>query len=364
MILDKVKECSLLHRGGEADIYAIVAEGSEYVLKWYGKGTRYDSSTIQNLEHLNLPGLYRIRESGVRENVPYLVYDYIHGVNSADVLPMPVPVALGLLRLVSQTLNTLEKNGIHHGDLSPTNVILCLADKELRPVLIDCGIEGPGTLAFAAPERFQGKSASTQSDLFGLGMLLFRWIAGRDLLESGDFDLLASRSASVDQIDVTETLYGMGCCTAQELSALAPLWKSLLRADPENRAEDFEELDELLEIALTSIGIGAVSLSTALQNFASRILDEKSGLKFPGDFANGEKTAIPYRKRALQPKKSKQKFIVLGLFGFILVLITMWLVFGTKSPDIDATGNLLLEKSRSLDSVEMNEENGTLRGMP
>ena len=362
-ILDKVSECALLHRGGEADVYGIVADGSEYVLKWYGKGARYDEDVVQKLKSLNMPGLYRIRESGIREKVPYLVYDFIQGVNSAEALPMPVSVAIALLRKVAQTLSALEKSGIHHGDLSPKNVMLSRIGKELYPVLIDCGIVGPGALAYAAPERIQGKAASTRSDLFSLGMLLFCWISGHDLLESKDYDSLVSQSASIDQTDVSEALYGMGSCDAQELSALAPLWKSLLRADPENRAEDFDELDELLEIALSTLGVGEVSLQTALQKYADSVFVGKSGPKFPASVLDAEKTAIPYRKQLLLPKKNKGKYFVWGLFGLILVLITLWLVLGRQTPDIDATGNLLLEKSRSLDSVDL-EDSGALRGLP
>lgn len=355
-ILDQVVDCCLLHRGGEADVYGIAAAGSEFVLKWYGKDVCYDKTVVEKLERLNLQGLYRIRESGSRENIPYLVYDFIQGVDSATVLPMPVPVALGLLREIAQTLNALEKNGIHHGDLNPSNVMLCRTGKDLHTVLIDCGIVGPGALAFAAPERFQGKGANTKSDLFSLGMLLFRWVSGRDLLETSGYDDMAAKSASIDQVDVTEILYGIGLCSAQELSALEPLWKSLLRVAPDSRAEDFDELDELLEIALASLGMGAVSLSTAVQKYAESVYSEKMGRKFPRNVSDGEKVPLPYKKAALRSKKSGLKFVVLGLFGLILVICALLALVRNESPDIDATGNLLLEKSRSLETAPERSE--------
>ena len=86
------------------------------------------------------------------------------------------------------------------------------------------------------------------------------------------------------------------------------------------------------------------------------------GRKFPASALNGEKTAIPYRKRDQQPQKKNRKIAFLGVFGLILILIALWLAFGTKSPDIDATGNLLLEKSRNLESVDSEED--ILRGVP
>lgn len=361
-ILDKVRDCTLLHHGGEADVYGVVADGNEYVLKWYGSANRFDESVIETLSHLNIPGLYRIRESGVRENTAYLLYDFVQGLSFAEVPQIPVAVALLLLRELVRTLDALAGKDVHHGDLNPANVILCPSKFGLQAVLIDCGIVGPGALAYAAPERFQGKTASVKSDLFSIGLMLFRWVAGHDLLEADNYDGYAAQVASIDSIDVTGILYGMGGFSAQELSALDPLWKSLLRFEAGERPEDFDELDELLEIALSTLGVGEVTAQTTLQNFSGKLFDEKTGRKFPASAQDGEKTALPYRKRDMQPQKKIRKFAILGIFGLILLLVALWLAFGTKSPDIDATGNLLLEKSRNLESVDSQED--ILRGAP
>ena len=361
-ILDKVRECTLLHHGGEADVYGVVADGNEYVLKWYGPENRFDKSVVETLSHLNIPGLYRIRESGVRENTAYLLYDFVQGLSSAEAPQIPVAVALLLLRKVGRTLDALARKDVHHGDLNPANVILCPSKNDLQTVLIDCGIVGPGALAYAAPERFQGKTASVKSDLFSIGLMLFRWVAGRDLLQAEDFDGYAAQGAAIDNVDVTGILYEMGCFSAQELSALDPLWKSLLRSNQEDRPEDFDELDELLEIALSTLGVGEVTAQTSLQHFSEKLFDEKTGQKFPASAQDGEKTALPYRKRDMQPQKKIRKFAILGIFGLILLFVALWLAFGTKSPDIDATGNLLLEKSRNLESVDSQED--ILRGVP
>ena len=221
-------------------------------------------------------------------------------------------------------------------------MILCPSKNDLQTVLIDCGIVGPGALAYAAPERFQGKPASVKSDLFSIGLMLFRWVAGRDLLRAEDFDGYAAQGAAIDNVDVTGILYEMGCFSAQELSALDPLWKSLLRSNQEDRSEDFDELDELLEIALSTLGVGEVTAQTALQKFSESLLEEKMGRKFPASALNGEKTPIPYRKRDQQPQKKNRKFAILGVcnlkkrsenlpFWAFLDLYYYWLLCGLRS---------------------------------
>ena len=352
-ILDKACESALLHQGGEADVYELVCGEDLYALKWYHSGCRFEDAVVGCLKHLNIPGLYRIRESGVRDNTPYLVYDFVDGASSADVPAMPVPVALNLLRQVVHTLDALNKEDIRHGDINPSNILLCKSGDSLQTLVIDCGIVGPGALAYAAPERFQGKPASEQSDLYSLGMLLFRWIAGRDLLDSGDYNKLAAQALAIDSVDVSSRLYELDCCSAQELSALDPLWKVLLRAKAEDRAEDFDELDELLEIALDSIGVGEVTVQTALQKYADDVLAVKMEQKFP----TTPKNEFPYRKNGGENKKNTLKIAVLAIFGLILIAMVFLVCVGTKSPDIDETGNLLLQKSRSLESVESGIEN-------
>ena len=352
-ILDRACDCALLHQGGEADVYELACGEDFYALKWYHSGCRFEESVVDRLKHLNIPGLYRVRESGVRDNTPYLVYDFIEGVSSADVPAMPVAVALKLLRGVVQTLDALNKEDIHHGDINPSNVLLCKSGNSLQTLVIDCGIVGPGALAYAAPERFQGKPASTQSDLYSLGMLLFRWIAGVDLLESDDYNNLAAQALAIEGLDISSRLYDLDRCKPQELSALEPLWKALLRESLENRAEDFDELDELLEIALDSIGVGEVTVQTALQKYAVEALPEKMGKKFPTE----RKSAFPYSQNDNENKKNTLKIAVLALFGLILIAVVFFVLIGTKGPDIDETGNLLLQKSRSLESVESGLEN-------
>ena len=352
-ILDRACDCALLHQGGEADVYELACGEDFYALKWYHSGCRFEESVVDRLKHLNIPGLYRVRESGVRDNTPYLVYDFIEGVSSADVPAMPVAVALKLLRGVVQTLDALNKEDIHHGDINPSNVLLCKSGNSLQTLVIDCGIVGPGALAYAAPERFQGKPASTQSDLYSLGMLLFRWIAGVDLLESDDYNNLAAQALAIEGLDISSRLYDLDRCKPQELSALEPLWNAMLRESPENRAEDFDELDELLEIALDSIGVGEVTAQTALQKYAGEVLPEKMGRKFPTE----QKSAFPYSQNDNENKKNTLKIAVLAILGLILIATAFFVLVGTKSPDIDETGNLLLQKSRSLESVESGIEN-------
>ena len=359
-LLDSVTGGALLHQGGEASIYLLNVGGAPYVLKWYNDGFSFDESVVERSHKVREPGLYRIEEWGNRDGTPYLIYDYIDGESSETLGRMPVAVALVALRQVAQTLAALRKQGVSHGDLSPANVIFAVdrnggnADLGLRTVLIDCGIVGPGALAYAAPERFQGKIADEKSDLFSLGLLLYRWIAGEDLITADGYEQFAEQMASVQDLNISEKLYATGAFEtpegAQRLSALEPLWSGLLCAEVSDRVEDFDELDEILEIALDKVSHGEVALAGCVTQYIQSInrpeSEKNAGQKVPDGLEKG----LPF----VVCKKNKWlKWAVLGIFGLILLLIVLLLTSGTMRFGIDATGDRLLKRSRNIEpSVE------------
>ena len=360
-LLDSVKGAALLHRGGEASIYLLNVGGAPYVLKWYNDGFSFDESVVERACKVREPGLYRIEEWGNRDGTPYLIYDYIDGESSETLGRMPVAVAIEVLRQVASALAALHKQGVSHGDLSPANVIFAVdgeghgnTDLGLRTVLIDCGIVGPGALAYAAPERFQGKPADEKSDLFSLGLLLYRWIAGEDLITADGYEQFAEQMANVQDLNISEKLYATGAFDspegAQQLSALEPLWSGLVCADISDRVEDFDELDEILEIALDKVSHGEIALAGCVTQYAKSINcpDGKKNAvqKVPDTLEKG----LPF---VVCKKNNWLKWAVLGVSGLILLLIVLLLTSGTMSFGIDATGDRLLKRSRNIEpSVE------------
>lgn len=345
MAISDATGCFLMHRGGEACLYKVCAGGRSYSLKWYKEGASLDSAVAEKIAANRIAGIYRVVESGVRAGRPYLLYDFVEGV-PADVLGrMPVAFALDSVRKIASALSGLSRLGIHHGDLNPANVIF---GADGAPTLIDCGIVGPGALAYAAPERIQGRPASEKSDLYSLGMLLYSFIAGEPLVHGDCFENFAAAAVGADSLDPTSLLFEKGVDAAL-LSKLEPLWKGLLRANPDDRVEDLDELDELLEIAFDGVSGGDVVWDVGRRAFV-----ESLSAKIGTNCCEGAVACPLPPEFAVTKATNRRKCIaVLAIVITILLMLALLFAFGTDRPSVDETGKRILLRSKMLEAGEV-----------
>lgn len=352
-LLSSARNCIRLHQGGEADVYLLCLDnGERLILKWYHQA--FNTELVENVLRIKDDGICRIREVGIYENTPYQLYDFVEGVSSDSLTDMPVAVALYALRQVVSSLQKACKAGVSHGDLNPANVIFTANQKDgslLQTVLIDWGITGPGALAYAAPERFQGKAPDEKSDLFSLGMLLFRWITGENLVEASSFDGFAADNSTLDPAKISEKLFLSGKVSPEVISALDPVWTATLQNSPEDRAYDFDELDEILEIALDGIGGGEVALSGGIKKYLGILVPMigKVGQKVSKDLESVSEPQFPFKKISLKKSRNPLKIAILCVVGILVLVIALVFATGTETPDVDETGNMILKNSRSLD---------------
>ena len=352
-----------MHRGGEAELYRVESgSGKKLTLKLYKNGVDYDAQVIDTLQKVTVPGIYHIVESGHVDGRAYVLYDYIDGVCSRELSPLPLDLALFYLRKLVASLKELQQRGVSHGDISPDNVFF---DREASPVLIDFGIRGPGALMFSAPERIEGNSPTEKSDLFSLGALFYYWLTGESLFDGKDFEDIREKIANVDKVNPGLFLFEKAPGLKPEsLSVLEPLWKGLLASNPDSRLEGLDELDELLEIALDSLGGPGVHFACEtdeLRETISRIL-EKNETKTP------ETVKFSFFEHRNGTKTPFGKYLwVLVLFIFLIVVAFAALFArGDGASSVDAIGEQLLQKSRShemnslMDSVKMPDLEGVL----
>lgn len=141
------------------------------------------------LKHPNIVPVYDV---GERDGLPYIVMEYVEGLNLKRALqergPMPAEQAVDILQQVGSALSHAHQHGLVHCDVKPHNIIL-QQDGQAR--LVDFGIaqahagrasQGDrtyGTPLYAAPEQVAGERVGPAADVYGLGLVLWEMLTGR-----------------------------------------------------------------------------------------------------------------------------------------------------------------------------------------
>ncbi|MBK9140958.1 MAG: serine/threonine protein kinase [Candidatus Melainabacteria bacterium] len=133
-------------------------------------------------------------EEGSETEPPFFIEECIEGITLAELIE-----EVGTLEdddeietFLSQICEALEyahHEGIVHGGLKPSNVMLTQAGEEVLVKLLDFGAinasrELPGNLdlitgpEYLAPEQIEGEPASKVSDVFSLGVMAYQLITG------------------------------------------------------------------------------------------------------------------------------------------------------------------------------------------
>ncbi len=151
---------------------------------------RAERQILATLDH---PHIARLIEGGATEDgLPYLVMDLVEGVpldRYCETHKLPVRKRLQLFQDVCSAVSYAHQQLVVHRDLKPDN-ILVTSDGTVK--LLDFGIAkllrspaaqvGGGqtlmapntaTLEFASPEQVLGKTITTASDVYSLGVILY-----------------------------------------------------------------------------------------------------------------------------------------------------------------------------------------------
>ena len=162
-------------------------------------------SEVRLSREVTHPNVCRVHDIGEAEGRHYLSMELVDGEDLGSLLKrigrLPGEKAVQVSRQICAGLAAAHDKGVLHRDLKPANVML---DGRGQARITDFGLallagegagEVAGTPAYMAPELFEGKPATAQSDLYALGLVLYEIFTGRRAFEGTTFAELRHKQA-------------------------------------------------------------------------------------------------------------------------------------------------------------------------
>jgi eukaryotic-like serine/threonine-protein kinase len=158
---------------------------------------RAEARAAARLSHPHITNVYDYGESIVDDGsergeaaLPFVVMELVDGQPLDEVLaggPLPWRRAVELCGQIASALAAVHARGLVHRDIKPANVMLTRGGAKLVDFGIsavagdqtDDGHELLGTPAYLAPERLDGAPTAPATDVYALGVVLYRALAGK-----------------------------------------------------------------------------------------------------------------------------------------------------------------------------------------
>ena len=197
IVAGRYRMIGLLGRGGMGEVYRAddLTLGTTVALKFLPPDTERDEAALARFHaevriarQVSHPHVCRVFDIGTVGDRTFLSMEFVDGEDLATLLRrigrLPPQKALELARQMCAGLSAAHEQGVLHRDLKPANIMV---DGHGRARITDFGLavvgapqsaEFAGTPAYMAPEVLAGRAASTRSDLYALGLVLYEMFTG------------------------------------------------------------------------------------------------------------------------------------------------------------------------------------------
>jgi len=201
------------------------------------------------------PNIVTVFDFGVHEAMPYIVMEYVDGVELKDQLQagkeFSFVVVLDIITQILEALAYAHNNGVVHRDIKPANIMLM---DNGRVKVSDFGVARldnsdltstgmmVGTPNYMSPEGMHGFQVDNRSDLYSVGVLLFE---------------LLTKQRPYTGISLEEAMEPLDKCEHFDLhrkSQIKPVIIKALQAKSELRFQNATEFLDLLISIMSESG--------------------------------------------------------------------------------------------------------------
>ena len=233
-----------------------------------------EAQAAAQVRHANL---VRVFGTGRLDSTAYIVMELLDGPNLEQYVreyrdqSIPWREALALLLPALEALHAIHERGYVHRDIKPGNILVTREPGHApTAVVIDLGLVKPDralrtvdsppttevgrmlcTPGYTSPEQALGRPVDRRSDVYSMGITLYRVLAGRLPFHEVHGKHVAAVLAR--HIFNEPTLLADAAAPADIPPGVAAVVESALRKDPSQRPQTMLEFAEALRAAATSV---------------------------------------------------------------------------------------------------------------
>ncbi len=209
---------------------------------------RREADAAATLQHPNIVTIYDVGESN---NRPFIVMEYVRGLTLKSLIQQRGAIekreAIFIATQIAEGLQAAHEAGVIHRDVKPHNILI-KADSTAK--ITDFGIASVqgaiqltqhdsvmGSVHYLAPECSRGESASEQSDIYSLGIVLYEMLTG-DLPYKGDAAVQVAMKHMQEEIP---SIRSMNNSIEQSIENI------IIKATSKNKLTRYQSAQEMLE---------------------------------------------------------------------------------------------------------------------
>ncbi len=242
------------------------------------------------LGQLNHPHIARLLDAGVHapSHQPYLVMEYVDGIpidEWCDAHRLPIRERIGLFLRVLDAVAHAHRHLIIHRDIKPANILVTSTGSVK---LLDFGIAklahqtdpaeqtrssvAAMTPLYAAPEQILGEAVTTRTDIYALGLVLFRLLTGQHAFQADSREQRWRNATTLEPPLMSRVVGSSSTDVAALRGDLDTIVAKALRQDPELRFGSAESLGDDLIRHLRHAPIAArpATITYRMQKFVRR----------------------------------------------------------------------------------------------
>ena len=236
---------------------------------------RDERQILANLQH---PNIARLLDGGTTEDgVPYLVMENVQGVPIDEYCTeyaLSIRQRLELFSTICAAVDVAHRNLVVHRDLKPSNILV----SDGAPKLLDFGIAkllepsgspaaagtqsitGPAMLTpeYASPEQLKREPITTATDVYALGVLLFRLLTNASPYRVRTYAAHELAAAICDQEPLRPSAIAATRALRRQLAGdLDTIVLKAMRKDPAERYSSAGALADDIKRYLTGLPLAA-----------------------------------------------------------------------------------------------------------